>query len=39
MVRYPESVTDKSFFNAKLLVPANNLANSKNILSLVSAYY
>ena len=30
---------DKSFFNAKLQVPANKLANSKNILPLVSTYY
>ena len=36
---YPESVIDKSFFNAKLQGPANKPSNSKNILSLVSTYY
>ena len=36
---YPESVTDKSFFDAKLQGPANKQANSKNILPLVSTYY
>ena len=36
---YPESVIDKSFFNAKLQGPANKPANSKNILALVSTYY
>ena len=36
---YPESVIDKSFFNAKLQGPANKLANSKDILPLVSTYY
>ena len=36
---YPESVIDKSFFNAKLQGPANKPANSKNILPLVSTYY
>ena len=36
---YPESVIDKSFFNAKLQDPANKPANSKNILPLVSTYY
>ena len=36
---YPESVIDKSFFNAKLQGPANKPANSKNILTLASTYY
>ena len=36
---YPESVIEKSFFNAKLQGPANKPANSKNILSLVPTYY
>ena len=36
---YPESVIDKSFFNAKLQGPAKKPANSKNILPLVSTYY
>ena len=36
---YPESVIDKSFFNAKLQGAANKPANSKNILPLVSTYY
>ena len=36
---YPEPVIDKSFFNVKLQGPANKLANSKNILPLVSTYY
>ena len=34
-VGYPESVIDKSFFNAKLQGHSNEPANSKNILSLV----
>ena len=37
--RYPESVIDKSFFNAKLQGPTNKSAISKNILPLVSTYY
>ena len=36
---YPESVIDKSFFNAKLQGPTNKPANSKNILPLLSTYY
>ena len=36
---YPESVIDKSFFNAKLQGPANKPSNSKNILPFVSTYY
>ena len=37
--RYPESVIDKSFSNAKLQGPTNKPAISKNILPLVSTYY
>ena len=36
---YPESVIEKSFFNANLQGPANKPANSKNILFLVSTCY
>ena len=36
---YPESVIEKSFFNANLQGPANKPANSKNILTLVPIYY
>ena len=36
---YPESVIDKSFFNAKLQDPESKPANYKNILPFLSTYY